>query len=127
MLGQRTGLLRTLVMKAVGVMAANYTEEQVSVMVDWYTAEPTRETVEKLSLEFDKSIKSIIGKLSREGVYQKAEYLSKTGQRPVTKKQMVVRIAQELVGDSSKLMGLEKAPKADLKYLLDLVSELEDE
>ncbi len=109
------------------VMAANYTEEQVSMMVDWYTAEPTRETVEKLSLEFDKSIKSIIGKLSREGVYQKAEYLSKTGQRPVTKRQMVTLIAQELVGDSNKLMGLEKAPKADLKYLLDLLSEGVDE
>ena len=36
---------------------------------------------------------------------------------------MVVIIAKELVGESSKLEGLEKAPKADLKYLLDLVSE----
>ena len=36
---------------------------------------------------------------------------------------MVDIIAKELVGDSSKLEGLEKAPKADLKYLLDLVSE----
>ena len=35
---------------------------------------------------------------------------------------MVTLIAQELVGDSDKLMGLEKAPKADLKYLLDLVA-----
>ena len=103
-------------------MAANYTEEQVTVMVAWYTAEPTRETVETIAKEMDKSTKSVIGKLSREGVYQKAEYLSKTGQRPVTKKQMVTLIAQELVGDSDKLMGLEKAPKADLKYLLDLVA-----
>jgi len=103
-------------------MAANYTEEQVTVMVAWYIAEPTRETVETIAKEMDKSTKSVIGKLSREGVYQKAEYLSKTGQRPVTKKQMVTLIAQELVGDSDKLMGLEKAPKADLKYLLDLVA-----
>ena len=36
---------------------------------------------------------------------------------------MVEIIAKELVGESSKLAGLEKAPKADLKYLLDLVSE----
>ena len=103
-------------------MAANYTEEQVTTMVSWYSANPTRETVELCAKEFDKSIKSVIGKLSREGVYIKAEYLSKTGQRPVTKKQMVTLIAQELVGDSDKLMGLEKAPKADLKYLLDLVA-----
>ena len=107
------------------VMAANYTDEQVEVMVAWYTAEPTRETVEIIAREMNKSTKSVIGKLSREGVYQKAEYLSKTGQRPVTKKQMVSLIAQNLVGDSTKLMGLEKAPKADLKYLLDLVSEEE--
>ena len=73
--------------------------------------------------ELNKSVKSIIGKLSREGVYQKTEYLSKTGERPITKKQMVEIIAKELVGESSKLAGLEKAPKADLKYLLDLVSE----
>ena len=109
-------------MMEIQVMAANYTEEQVTVMVAWYIAEPTRETVETIAKEMDKSTKSVIGKLSREGVYQKAEYLSKTGQRPVTKKQMVTLIAQELVGDSDKLMGLEKAPKADLKYLLDLVA-----
>ena len=103
-------------------MATNYTEEQVQHMIISYKTLPTRETVELLAAELEKSIKSIIGKLSREGVYVKAEYMSKTGQRPVTKKQMVTLIAQELVGDSDKLMGLEKAPKADLKYLLDLIS-----
>ena len=104
-------------------MASNYNAEQVNFMIDEYSANPTRETVDRLAEELNKSIKSIIGKLSREGVYQKTEYLSKTGEKPVTKKQMVIKIAKELVGDSSKLEGLEKAPKADLKYLLDLVSE----
>ena len=104
-------------------MAINYTQEQVDFMKNTYSDQPTRETVLQLADELDKSVKSIIGKLSREGVYQKTEYLSKTGERPVTKKQMVIKIAKELVGDSSKLEGLEKSPKADLKYLLDLVSE----
>ena len=104
-------------------MAINYTQEQVDMMKDLYNIEPTRETVQQLAENLDKSVKSIIGKLSREGVYQKTEYLSKTGERPVTKKQMVIKIAKELVGESSKLEGLEKSPKADLKYLLDLVSE----
>ena len=104
-------------------MAINYTQEQVDFMRNLYTEEPTRDTVEQLASTMDKSVKSIIGKLSREGAYQKTEYLSKTGERPVTKKQMVTVIAKELVGDSSKLEGLEKAPKADLKYLLELVSE----
>ena len=104
-------------------MALNYTQEQVVHMISTHEANPSRETVQILANEFDKSVKSIIGKLSREGVYQKTEYLSKTGERPITKKQMVEIIARELVGESSKLAGLEKAPKADLKYLLDLVSE----
>ena len=104
-------------------MAVNYTQEQVDYMKTLYDQEPTRETVQKLASELNKSVKSIIGKLSREGVYQKTEYLSKTGERPITKKQMVEIIAKELVGESSKLAGLEKAPKADLKYLLELVSE----
>jgi len=104
-------------------VAINYTQEQVDMMKDLYNLEPTRETVQQLAENLDKSVKSIIGKLSREGVYQKTEYLSKTGERPVTKKQMVIKIAKELVGESSKLEGLEKSPKADLKYLLELVSE----
>ena len=104
-------------------MAVNYTQEQVDYIKSHYSTEPTKETVYTLANELDKSVKSIIGKLSREGVYQKTEYLSKTGERPITKKQMVEIIAKELVGESSKLAGLEKAPKADLKYLLDLVSE----
>ena len=105
------------------MLAINYTQEQVDFMKNLYNNEPTRETVQKLANELDKSVKSIIGKLSREGAYQKAEYLSKTGEKPVTKKQMVIKIAKELVADSSKLEGLEKSPKADLKYLLELVSE----
>ena len=66
-------------------MAVNYTQEEVATMIDRYTAEPTRETVEELADELNKSIKSIIGKLSREGVYQKAIYRTKTGELPITK------------------------------------------
>ena len=76
-------------------MAINYTQEQVDFMKALYNNEPTRETVQQLANELDKSVKSIIGKLSREGVYQKTEYLSKTGERPITKKQMVVIIAKD--------------------------------
>ena len=60
-------------------MAINYTQEQVDYMKDIYSNEPTRETVQKLANELNKSVISIIGKLSREGIYQKTEYLSKIG------------------------------------------------
>ena len=102
-------------------MAANYTDEQVQYMVDKYTAEPNRETVDKLAEKLNKSIKSIIGKLSREGVYQKAIYRTKTGEIPMTKGEIIVQIAELLEAEYNKLAGLEKSPKQDLKYLHELV------
>ena len=102
-------------------MAANYTEEQVQYMVDQYTAEPNRNTVDKLAEKLNKSIKSIIGKLSREGVYQKAIYKTKTGEIPMTKGEIIVQVAELLDADYNRLAGLEKSPKQDLKYLHDLV------
>jgi len=103
-------------------VAANYTEEQVQYMVDQYTAKPNRDTVDLLAEELNKSIKSIIGKLSREGVYQKAIYRTKTGELPMTKGEIIVKVAYLLNADYDRLAGLEKSPKQDLKYLYELVS-----
>lgn len=102
-------------------MATNYTNEQVAYMIDKYNENPSRDTVETLATELGKSTKSVIGKLSREGVYQKAIYLSKTGEPPITKKEIVVKIAEALDGEEEKLEGLSKSPKKELKYLLSLV------
>tara|TARA_X000001382_G_C3153537_1_gene173778 strand:+ start:1015 stop:1290 length:276 start_codon:yes stop_codon:yes gene_type:complete len=90
-------------------------------MIDKYDEAPTRETVEMLANELGKSTKSIIGKLSREGVYQKAIYVSKTGEIPITKKELVIKLSETLDGDIAQLEGLEKSPKQELKYLLSLV------
>tara|TARA_B100001113_G_scaffold321481_1_gene291339 strand:- start:601 stop:939 length:339 start_codon:yes stop_codon:yes gene_type:complete len=103
-------------------MAANYTTEQVEVMIAWYTAEPTRETVNTIAKEMNKSVKSVIGKLSREGVYKKQVYKTKTGEIPMTKQEIVMLMADLLEIDSSKIMGLEKAPKQDIKFLSEVVS-----
>tara|TARA_R100001443_G_scaffold16622_1_gene26940 strand:+ start:2877 stop:3203 length:327 start_codon:yes stop_codon:yes gene_type:complete len=99
-------------------MAVNYTEKDVEVMVSAYTENPSRETVEILAEQLNKSVKSIIGKLSREGVYQKAIYRTKTGELPVTKAQLIEQLAELFEMDSSQLMGLEKAPKQHLKMLV---------
>ena len=101
------------------IMAVNYTEEQVDYMKSVYIAFPSRETVELLAKEYDKSVKSIIGKLSREGVYKKTEYLTKTGEKPITKIQIVENLASKLDLDITALAGLEKAPKTALKNLED--------
>ncbi len=102
-------------------MATNYTNEQVAYMIDKYNESPTRDTVQSLAIELGKSTKSIIGKLSREGVYQKAQYVSKTGEFPITKKELVVKISDAIDGELERLEGLEKSPKKELKYLLTLV------
>jgi len=98
-------------------MAVNYTEAQVEMMIEAYTSSPTRETVENLAEELDKSVKSIIGKLSREGVYKKTEYTTKTGEKPVTKLEIVEELEELLELPTTALAGLEKAPKQALKLL----------
>ena len=103
-------------------MASNYTSEQVELMIEAYSENPTRDTVDDLAKTQKKSEKSIIVKLSREGVYKKAVYKTKTGEIPVTKAQLVIDIATLLEIDSSKIMGLEKAPKQDIKYLHDTIN-----
>ena len=92
-------------------MAVNYTQDQVEYIVNQYRLEPTRETVEKLAEELNKSVKSIIGKLSREGVYRKTEYTTKAGTKPVTKLELVTELEERL---ETTLAGLEKAPKSVL-------------
>ena len=98
-------------------MAVNYTQEMVESMTSRYNANPTRETVEELAKELNKSIKSVIGKLSREGVYQKTEYLTKTGEKPVTKRELVEKVSEILAVEYQALAGLEKSPKSALKLL----------
>ena len=106
-------------------MALNYTQEMVELMTEKYSANPTRETVEELAEELDKSIKSIIGKLSREGVYKKTEYLTKTGEKPITKKEIVQTLAGMLHLEYEALAGLEKSPKQSLKTLMTELQEIE--
>ena len=98
-------------------MAVNYTPEMVDLMKSRYSANPTRETVEELANELNKSIKSVIGKLSREGVYEKTEYLTKTGEKPVTKRELVEKVSEILAVEYQALAGLEKSPKSSLKLL----------
>ena len=58
---------------------SNYTREQTDFIVGTYSAEPCMETVKELAEKIGKSPKSVIGKLSREGVYQRSVYVTKTG------------------------------------------------
>ena len=96
----------------------NYTDEMVDAMVADYEANPSKDTVAKLASEFNKTTRSIVAKLVREGVYVAAPRVTKTG-APVVRKADIVSQIQDAVG--TELPSLEKASKADLQALLDAV------
>jgi hypothetical protein len=95
----------------------NYTEKETQYIVTWYKENPSMITVQSLAEELGKSTKSIIGKLSREGVYERAIYKNKSGDLPITKVEIVSSIADNLGVEVESLVGLEKAPKATLRTL----------
>ena len=95
----------------------NYSREMTEDMVGQYQAAPNRQTVAILANKYGKSEKSIIGKLSKEGVYKRAVYVTKLGEKPVTKAELVEDIEKYFGLMSGDLNGLEKAPKSVLKIL----------
>jgi len=95
----------------------NYTEEQTELILKQYSEKPDPATVEQLAAQLNKSKKSIIGKLSREGVYRRSVYKTKAGLTPVTKAEIVAEIANERNIPVYELAGLEKAPKSVLLRL----------
>ena len=102
----------------------NYTDEMVSAMVKQYEAEPTLDTVATLAQEFGKTTRSIIAKLSREGVYKAQPRTTKTGGPVVRKDELVAEIATMLGIDDSTIATVSKATKADLKNLVQRLSEI---
>ena len=97
----------------------NYTDEMVDAMVADYQDNPTKDTVTRLASEFNKSTRSIVAKLVREGVYVAAPRVTKTG-APVIRKSEIVAQIQDALG--VEFSTLEKASKADLERLLAAVS-----
>ena len=94
--------------------AKNYTEEMVSTMTEQYNANPTRETVDVLATQFGKTTRSIIAKLSREGIYKAQPRTTKTGEPVISKAQYVSAINAHF---EVELPTLVKAGKQDLAKL----------
>ncbi len=61
----------------------NYTEDQTKHIIAAYKEKPNRETVEMLAEDLQKSVKSIIGKLSREGVYRREKFRKEDKATPI--------------------------------------------
>lgn len=102
----------------------NYTKEMTEAMIEQYEKNPTRETVKALAERFNKSEKSVIGKLAKEGVYRREQYTSKTGEKPITKLELVGILGQEPGIEERKLVGLEKTPKLTLKYVVEYIQKI---
>jgi hypothetical protein len=104
--------------------AKNYTDEMVATMTEQYVANPTRDTVDALARQFGKTTRSIIAKLSREGVYVAQPRTTKTGEPIVSKNEIVNDIASLLQVEVDDIASLEKATKIDLKNLMSRLSEV---
>jgi len=91
----------------------NYTPEQTAQLVANYKA---GESVEQLAQMFGKTTRSVVAKLSREGVYQAK---SKTaGTTRVKKSELVDRIATLCNADAEAFDSLEKANHEVLEAIL---------
>jgi hypothetical protein len=89
----------------------NYTAEQTQALVAGYQA---GETVEALATQLGKSVRSVVAKLSREGVYQAK---TKAAGARVTKAQLVALIALKVGAHEEVLESLEKANLEALELL----------
>ena len=99
---------------------ANYTQQQTERMVSKYTANPTRETVDALAKALGKNTRSVIAKLSREGVYVAQPRATKSGEPIVRKAELVAQIEAHF---GIEMPTLVKAGKQDLQRLVDAISQ----
>ena len=90
---------------------ANYTPEMTAKIVADYTSGVT---VEQIAESVGKTVRSIVAKLSREGVYVKKEYKTKTGEKPVKKDSMADAIGAVLNLSEGEIDSLAKANKSAL-------------
>lgn len=99
----------------------NYTAEQTAALVKAYTSGVDTAT---LAHDFGKTVKSIVAKLSREGVYQKKVYTSKTGEAVVKKDALADKMAEVFGLTEAEADSLTKANKTALKKILDKFAEM---
>lgn len=97
--------------KIMAEKAVNYTPEQTLKMVADYQAGVS---TEEIAQGLGKTIRSVVAKLSREGVYQKKTYVTKTGEKPVKKDAHADAIGAILQLSEGEIDSLTKANKTAL-------------
>jgi hypothetical protein len=97
----------------------NYTEAQTAELVEAFKANATEATVKMFAERFDKSTRSIVAKLSREGVYVAKDKTKGEGAaKAATKADLVAQLESMFELDKGTLESLEKGSKAALEALV---------
>lgn len=97
----------------------NYTPEMTQRVVADYAAGVA---VEQIAANLGKTVRSVVAKLSREGVYKKKEYVSKTGEKPVKKDAHADAIGAILQLSEGEIDSLTKANKSALKKIFEALA-----
>lgn len=92
----------------------NYSPEDTAKLVSQYQA---GESVENLAKLFGRTTRSIIAKLSREGVYVKKTYTNKNGEKPTKKDATADAIGAILRLSEGEVDSLTKANKSALEKI----------
>ena len=93
----------------------NYTVEQTESLKSDYLAGVSVETIANA---MGKSVRSVVAKLSREGVYTPKAYVSKSGEKPVKKDTVADAIGAVLNMSEPEIESLTKANKTALSKIL---------
>lgn len=102
--------------------AVNYTAEQTASLKADYLAGVT---VEKIAESLGKTVRSVVAKLSKEGVYKAKEYKTKTGETVVKKDELADKMTDVFGLTAAEADSLTKANKTALKKILDTVAKMQ--
>ena len=101
------------------VTVVNYSPEQTARVIVGYT---DGVSVENLAAEMGKSVRSIIAKLSREGVYKAKVYVTKQGDTVIKKDAHADAIGSILNLSESETESLTKANKSVLRKIFEALA-----
>lgn len=99
----------------------NYTTEQTAAILAAYNG-GEGETVEAIALKIGRSTRSIVAKLSREGVYKKKVYKTKNGESVVKKDAHADAIGAILRLPENDIESLTKANKNALRAIFEALA-----
>jgi hypothetical protein len=112
--------------KMAATKIVNYTPEQESTIVALAAKADkgllTIENAEILANEFGKTVKSVVAKLSRMGLYQKKEYTTKTGDKVIKKDTHADAIGAILKMTENEIDSLTKANKTALVKIFEALA-----